>query len=108
MIFYFDRRTGKRVSESTWKRSKARGGSRFVRRNSEPRQPKNPAKTGKDLAGKATPVDSAGSGAPIPSQNPRTYQEWKDYFQKLPKRTLRRLEDEDLYDGPEYETGVDY
>ena len=103
-VFYFNRETGQRVSRSTWKRSHAQGGTRFVRRSSGPGQPKNPVKPEtKNIQG-----DTTGSSVPTPSQNPRTYQEWKDYFQKLPKRTRRRLEEEDSFDGPEYETGVDY
>lgn len=31
-VFYFDKATGKRVKKATWKRSKARGGTRYVRR----------------------------------------------------------------------------
>jgi hypothetical protein len=31
--FYFDTKTGRRVSKETWKRSKVRGGTRYKRRN---------------------------------------------------------------------------
>src|SRR5277367_3950887 len=102
MTFYFERATGKRVTKSTWTRSHAQGGTRFVRRSargSERGQPKNPP------AGKG---GGSVAPSPTPSQNPRTYQEWKDYFQKLSKRTRRRIEEQEDFEGPEYETGVDY
>ena len=98
MIFYFDRQTGQRVKKSTWTRSKAQGGSRYVRRSSGPGQPKNPPKGSKP---------SDGSSERTPSQAPRTYQEYKAYFEKLSKRRRRQIEEDD-FSGSEYETGVDY
>lgn len=102
MIFYFERATGKRVSEATWKRSKAQGGSRFVRRSGEPRQPKNPVKPEAPIQG-----DNTGSSAPAPSQNPRSFEEWQNQSRKK----FKKKADQDFFDyddGREYETGVDY
>lgn len=100
MIFYFDRETGKRVSKATWSRSKSHGGSRYVRRRSEPRQTKNPPKVGKN-----TPP-GGGSSAPSPSETPRTWQEYQA-FVKANEKKRRRFYDED-FEGIEYESSVDY
>lgn len=107
-VFYFERATGKRVSESTWKRSLAQGGTRFVRRSAS----STPKGERKESISKGR-TRSLGGSAPTqekssPSNQPRTYQEWQKYFQSLPKRKRRAIEESEGYEGPEYETGVDY
>jgi hypothetical protein len=58
--------------------------------------------------GRQTQYIAASSTTATPSQNPRTYQEWKQYFSKLSKRRRRQIAEDEGFDGPEYETGVDY
>jgi len=38
MVFYFNRDTGRRVSKSTWKRNKAHGGTKYVRRSTKKKE----------------------------------------------------------------------
>lgn len=98
MTFYFNRETGQRVSKATWTRSHAHGGTRFVRRSGKP------SKAEKSSA----PEPISGDNGPTPSQSPRTYQEYLDYYRSLSKRKRRQIEEYEDYEGPEYETGVDY
>lgn len=100
MTFYFNRETGQRVSKSTWARSKAHGGTRFVRRSTPKEQTLAPSE---HKAESLTPFSGT-----TPSQNPHTYQEYLDYFRSLSKRRRRQIEEYEEYEGPEYETGVDY
>jgi hypothetical protein len=105
MTFYFNRETGKRVSKATWARSKAHGGTRFVRRSSSAsteKQKKSPGATRRNEGSRAILTGST------PSQNPRTYIEYETYYRSLSKRKRRQIEDQEDFEGPEYETGVDY
>lgn len=44
-VFYYDTRTGRRVSKATWKRSKAQGGTRYKRKPlTRKRKPGTPGK----------------------------------------------------------------
>jgi hypothetical protein len=61
MIFYFDKNTGRRVSKSTWTRSKAHGGSRYVRRSVERKRVKKKKK---------------------PAKQPTTFQEWQGLYEE--------------------------
>jgi hypothetical protein len=107
MTFYFNRETGQRVSKSTWKRSHAQGGTRFVRRS----ESSTPTRKHKESAKpKAIGIDSGTTvqtGKTAPSQNPRT---WKEYQDNATKKFKKRIQSDDFdYDsGVEYETGVDY
>jgi len=106
VIFYFNRETGQRVSKSTWTRSKAQGGSRYVRRSIEERsegRKNSRAKQGKENDKER--IHPAHTGTP--SQAPRTYQEWQEAAQKKFKKRIQQ-DDFDYDDGIEYETGVDY
>lgn len=40
-VFYYDTKTGRRVSKSTWKRSKAQGGTRYKRKSAKPKPKKH-------------------------------------------------------------------
>lgn len=105
MTFYFERSTGKRVSESTWKRSKAQGGSRFVRRSATP-SPREGTRKKRTRPISADTSEPSTQGLP-PSQSPRTYQEYQEQSQKkFKKKAYPGYFDYD--DGREYETGVDY
>jgi hypothetical protein len=88
MIFYFNRENGRRVSKSTWKRSHAHGGTRFVRRSTTS-QPKEGT----------------------PSEKPLTWQEYKEFAKKALEKLSKKKRasfNEEIFDGPEYGTGVDY
>lgn len=102
MTFYFNRETGQRVSKSTWTRSKAHGGSRFVRRS---------AKESKATT-QVTPANlGAGEGASPktgPSQSLRTWQDWENEAPKRLKKKSLYSEDFNYDNGVEYGTGVDY
>jgi hypothetical protein len=107
MTFYFERSTGKRVSESTWKRSKAQGGSRFVRRSATPTPREDRERGSKALIPHNNPAQSSLQGTSAPSQSPRTYQEWQEQARKKFKKHIQ-YDDFDFDNGVEYETGVDY
>jgi hypothetical protein len=92
VIFYFNRENGQRVSKSTWKRSKAQGGKRFVRRSSKGRVSAT-APTGV-VPGPSTPSQKAHKKNP----NPKTFQEYMDTY-------LDYGETDEMI---EIETGVDY
>ena len=107
MIFYFDRQTGHRVSKSTWTRSKAHGGSRYVRRGTRS-TPKEDTRSGsKPLATDNKPSESSTQGVSS-SQAPRTWQDYEKQAREKLKKRGRMPEDFDFDNGIEYETGVDY
>jgi len=107
MIFYFNRKTGQRVSKSTWTRSRAhlevgqRG--KYVRRSSLGSQ-------GKSQRSATRTNENPESTSETPSQI-LSYRDFekiaeKKLASKLAKRQRENLENFD--DGVEYETGVDY
>lgn len=108
MIFYFNRETGRRVSRSTWARSKSHGGSRYVRRSAlstpkgETKGRGKSADHGKSIAPPPT------QGAIGPSETPRTWQDWEKQAREKTKKRGQYVDDFDYDNGVEYETGVDY
>lgn len=86
MIRYYDQKTGKRVSKATWKRSKAHGGTRYVRRSSKSGEKRN-ATGGR----KKRPVVT-------PSQAPRNFKEYMEMYDQHEET------DQEI----EIETSVDY
>lgn len=101
MIRYYDQKTGKRVSKETWQRSKAHGGSRYVRRGS---------KASKKIEGTARSSEDsrAVASGSTSSKEPRTFAEWQVEAKKRFKKKGRDYDDFDYDNGIEYETGVDY
>jgi hypothetical protein len=104
---YRNRETKEFVSSATYRRSKAQGGMRFERFSS---------KTLRSVRWRAKPSASTGASAPTqvslsPSETPKTYEEFKAYMEnriKKMRKSQRERFEEEPFDGPEYETGVDY
>jgi hypothetical protein len=109
MSYYVDTKTGRRVSRSTWARSKAHGGSRYVRKRSGGTKPppggrKPPGRPPRGAGG------GSGGGSQGPESTPKTWEEYKRYVEEvLSKRKRKEIYDEgEPFDGPEFDTGVDY
>jgi hypothetical protein len=104
---YRDRETKAFVTKATYNRSKAHGGTRYERFS---------GKTLRGVRGGAKPSTETGASAPkqvspSSSETPKTYEEFKAYMEariKKMRKARREAFEEDVYDGPEYETGVDY
>jgi hypothetical protein len=107
MNYYLDTKTGRRVSRSTWARSKAHGGSRYVRKRSGGTKP--PPGGGKPPG---RPPGGPGGGSEGGAEAaPKTWEEYKRYVEEmiLSKLKRRQIYDEaEPFDGPEFDTGVDY
>lgn len=100
---YRDKLTGHFVSKSTWLRSKAQGGTRYVRQSSKGGGRNAPGVEGKGREQKQNKAAAMGSGAGGSSSPPapdkiKTIKDYYDYY-----------DDYGQYDDyGEVETGIDY
>lgn len=109
-VFYFNRETGRRVSKSTWKRSHAQGGTKYVRRSSKgsaegaSTKPTGENSPRGEVPGKTGPGYGASSSAPL------TWEQYRDRMKELERKARKKQLDslDDFDNGIEYETGVDY
>lgn len=107
---YRNRETKQLVSASTYKRSSAQGGKKFERfsdakwRVGATRR----GKAGKAGKEKSTPSESTSPGSKAPS-TPEEFEKRleSELIKKLSKKKRAEFYEEE-YEGPEYETGVDY
>ena len=109
MSFYYNRETGRRVSKDIWKRSKAQGGTKYVRSSGKSTSRVSQPNIGARVA--SAREQAQASDLETTGRAPSTIQDYERLMQdRIKKMDKRRRDDfyQEEYEGPEYETGIDY